>query len=180
MAGANSINGNGFLAVYITGLIMGNSIIIHKVNLVKYFDGISWLMQVMLFFTLGLLVFPSELPGIAVKGLITATFIMLVARPITVFIILTLFKRSTKDKLLVSWVGFRGATAIVFATYPLTEGLSIANEIFNIVFFIVLVSVLVQGSFFIPLAKKLDLINEDETILKTFTDYSGDIYADLL
>lgn len=180
MSSANLINGNGFLAVYITGLIIGNSRIIHKINLVKYFDGISWLMQIMLFFTLGLLVFPSQLPGIAVKGLITAAFIIFIARPVTVFIILSFFKKSTKDKLLVSWVGFRGAAAIVFATYPLTQGLPIANEIFNIVFFIALVSVLVQGSFFIPIAKKLDLISEEETTLKTFTDYSGDIYADLL
>lgn len=180
MAGANMINGNGFLAVYITGLILGNSRIIHKINLVKFFDGISWLMQVMLFFTLGLLVFPSQLPAIALKGLATAAFIILVARPVTVFIILTFFKKTFNDKLLVSWVGFRGAAAIVFATYPLTQGLPIANEIFNMVFFIALVSVLVQGSFFIPLAKKLDLISEEETTLKTFTDYSGDIYADLL
>lgn len=180
MAGADLINGNGFLAVYITGLIIGNSRIIHKINLVKYFDGISWLMQIMLFFTLGLLVFPSQLPGIAIKGLVTAAFITLVARPVAVFIILTVFKRPFKDKLLVSWVGFRGAAAIVFATYPLTQGLPIANEIFNIVFFIALVSVLVQGSLFIPLAKKLDLISEEETTLKTFTDYTGEIYADLL
>ncbi len=180
MSGSNLIGGNGFLTVYITGLIIGNSRIIHKINMVKYFDGISWLMQIMLFFTLGLLVFPSQLPAIALKGVITAAFIMLIARPVAVFVILTVFKRSNKDKILVSWVGFRGAAAIVFATYPLTEGLPIANEIFNIVFFIALVSVLIQGTFFIPLAKKLDLISEDETTLKTFTDYSGEIYADLL
>lgn len=180
LSGSNLIGGNGFLAVYITGLIIGNSRIIHKINLVRYFDGISWLMQIMLFFTLGLLVFPSQLPEIALKGIITAAFIILVARPIAVFIILTFFKKSNKDKLLVSWVGFRGAAAIVFATYPLTEGLPIANEIFNIVFFIAVVSVLVQGTFFIPLAKKLNLISEDQTTLKTFTDYTGEIYADLL
>lgn len=180
MSGASMIGGNGFLAVYITGLIIGNSRIIHKINLVRYFDGISWLMQIMLFFTLGLLVFPSQLPAIAVKGLITSAFIILVARPVAVFIILGFFKKSFKDKLLVSWVGFRGAAAIVFATYPLTHGLPIANEIFNIVFFIAVVSVLVQGTFFIPLAKKLNLISEEETTLKTFTDYSGEIYADLL
>lgn len=180
LSSSNLIGGNGFLAVYITGLIIGNSRIIHKINLVRYFDGISWLMQIMLFFTLGLLVFPSQLPEIALKGIITAAFIILVARPIAVFIILTFFKKSNKDKLLVSWVGFRGAAAIVFATYPLTEGLPIANEIFNIVFFIAVVSVLVQGTFFIPLAKKLNLISEDQTTLKTFTDYTGEIYADLL
>ena len=180
MSGANAIGGNGFLAVYITGLIIGNSRIIHKINLVRYFDGISWLMQIMLFFTLGLLVFPSQLPSIAVKGIITSIFIIFIARPVAVFVILAFFKKTTKDKLLVSWVGFRGAAAIVFATYPLTSGLSIANEIFNIVFFIALVSVLIQGTFFIPLAKKLDLISEEETTLKTFTDYSGEIYADLL
>ena len=177
---ANQLKGNGFLAVYITGLIMGNSKLINKISLVRYFDGLSWLMQILLFFTLGLLVFPSRLIQVALKGIGTAAFIIFVARPIAVFCILTLFKKSIKDQLLVSWVGFRGAASIVFATYPLTAGLTVADEIFNIVFFVALVSVLVQGTLFIPIAEKLDLIGEEETVLKTFTDYSGEIYTELL
>lgn len=179
-SGANQLMGNGFLAVYITGLIMGNSRLVHKISLVRYFDGLSWLMQILLFFTLGLLVFPSRLFQVALKGIGTAAFIIFIARPIAVFCILTLFKRPIKDQLLVSWVGFRGAASIVFATYPLIAGLTVADEIFNIVFFVALVSVLVQGTFFIPIAKKLNLIGEEETVLKTFTDYSGEIHAELL
>ena len=179
-AGANLLTGNGFLAVYITGLIMGNSRLVHKISLVRYFDGFSWLMQIMLFFTLGLLVFPSRLPGIALTGLAVAAFITFVARPIAVFCVLTLFKRPIKEQLLVSWVGFRGAASIVFATLPLTAGLPIADTIFNTVFFVALLSVLVQGTFFIPIAKKLDLVGQDEKVLKTFTDYSGEIHAELL
>lgn len=177
---ADLFTGNGFLAVYITGIIMGNSRLVHKVSLVRYFDGLSWLMQILLFFTLGLLVFPSRLLNVILPGIATAVFIIFVARPIAVFLILSLFKRPIKDQLLVSWVGFRGAAAIVFATYPLTAGLAVADYIFNIVFFVAVVSVLVQGTLFIPIAKKLNLIGSEETVLKTFTDYSGEIHAELL
>ncbi|KEI98093.1 potassium/proton antiporter [Clostridium botulinum] len=176
---ASAIMGNGFLAVYITGLVMGNSKLVQKVSLVRYFDGISWLMQILLFFTLGLLVFPSQLLKVALSGTATAAFIIFIARPIAVFLVLTLFKKPTKDKLLVSWVGFRGVASIVFATYPLIAGLSVADEIFNIVFFVALVSVLVQGTLFIPIAKKLDLVGEEETVLKTFNDYE-EFAAELL
>ena len=172
--------GNGFLSVYITGLIMGNSRLIHKISLVRYFDGLSWLMQILLFFTLGLLVFPSQFPEIALKGIAIAMFIIFIARPIAIFCILTFFKRPLKEQLLVSWVGFRGAASIVFSIYPLTAGLPIANEIFNIVFFVALLSVLIQGTLFIPIAKKLDLVGTEETVLKTFTDYSGELHAELL
>jgi potassium/hydrogen antiporter len=179
-AGADSLSGNGFLAVYITGIIMGNSKLVHKISLVRYFDGLSWLMQILLFFTLGLLAFPSNLPSVALPGLAVAIFIIFVARPLAIFSVLTLFKRPVKDQLLVSWVGFRGAASIVFATYPLTAGLPIANDIFNIVFFIALVSVLVQGTFFVPIARKLNLIEPEGTVLTTFTDYSGELRTEML
>jgi len=177
---ASLLEGNGFLAAYITGLIMGNSKLVNKVSLVRYFDGLSWLMQILLFMTLGLLVFPSQLLSVALAGILTAAFLMFVARPIVVFLVLSVFKRPFKEELLVSWVGFRGAASIVFATYPLTAGLPMAEEIFNIVFFVALVSVILQGTLFIPFAKKLNLIEPNETILKTFTDYSGEIFAELL
>ncbi len=179
-AGAGVIHGNGFLAVYVTGLILGNSKLVHKHSLVRYFDGLSWLTQLLLFFTLGLLVFPSQLPGVALPGIAIALFILLVARPVAVFCILTFFKRPVKEQLLVSWVGFRGAASVVFALYPVTAGLPISHLIFNIVFFVALFSVIIQGTFFVPLAKKLGLVEQEETVLKTFTDYSGDIHAQLL
>ncbi|MFA5522962.1 MAG: potassium/proton antiporter [Tissierellales bacterium] len=177
---ADLLSGNGFLAAYITGLIMGNSRLIHKVNLVRFFDGVSWLMQIFLFFILGLLVFPSILKGIILPGIKVAFFIMFIARPLAVFPILSLFKRNNKEKLLVSWVGFRGAASIVFATYPLTKGVMMSEEIFNIVFFVGLLSVLVQGTIFVPIAKRLGLVEDGENVLRTFTDFSGEIYAELL
>lgn len=179
-ASTDLLGGNGFLAVYITSLIMGNSRLVHKVSLVRYFDGISWLMQILLFLTLGLLVFPSHLPRVALTGLGTAAFLMFVARPVATCAVLTLLKRPLPDQLLVSWVGLRGAASIVFATYPLTAGIPVADEIFNIVFFVALVSVAVQGTLLVPIAKKLDLVGQEETVLKTFTDYSGDIHTELL
>ncbi|MDF2520836.1 MAG: cvrA [Clostridia bacterium] len=178
--GADLLYGNGFLAVYITGIIMGNSRLVHKISLVRYFDGLSWLMQILLFFTLGLLVFPSRLPGIAASGFAVALFIIFIARPLAIFSILTFFKRPVKEQMLVAWVGFRGAASIVFATYPLTAGLAIADNIFNIVFFVALVSVLVQGTLFVPIAKKLKLIEEEGTVLTTFTDYSGELRTEML
>ncbi|SMB87910.1 potassium/proton antiporter, CPA1 family [Desulfonispora thiosulfatigenes DSM 11270] len=179
-SGASLLSGNGFLAVYITGLIMGNKKLVHKVSLVRYFDGISWLMQILLFFTLGLLVSPSAVINVMVPGIATAIFIIFIARPIAMLGILYFCKTPIKDQLLVSWVGFRGAASIVFATYPLNAGIGVADYIFNIVFFVALVSVLVQGTLLVPIAKKLDLLSEDETVLKTFTDYSGEIHAELL
>jgi cell volume regulation protein A len=179
-SGAGLLAGNGFLAAYITGLIMGNSKLVNKVSLVRYFDGLSWLMQILLFMTLGLLVFPSQLLSIAVSGVLVAVFLIFVARPVVIFLVLSVFKRPVKEQLLVSWVGFRGAASIVFATYPLTAGIPMAEEIFNIVFFVALVSVLLQGTLLIPIAKKLNLMEPEGTILRTFTDYSGEIYAELL
>lgn len=177
---ADILSGNGFLAVYITGLIMGNSRLVHKTSLVRYFDGLSWLMQIFLFFTLGLLVFPSILKNIVLPGVGVALFIIFVARPLAVFPILAVFKRTKDEILLVSWVGFRGAASIVFATYPLTKGIMLGEEIFNIVFFVGLLSVLIQGTLLVPIAKKLELVEDEGTVLKTFTDYSGEIYSELL
>lgn len=177
---ADMLHGNGFLSVYLSGLIMGNSRIVHKVSLVRYFDGISWLMQILLFFTLGLLVFPTELIKVFLPGLGIAAFIILIARPLAVILTLKVFKRSMKEIILISWVGFRGAASIVFATYPLTQGFPMADEIFNMVFFIGLLSVLIQGTLFIPISKKLDLVEDEGNIHKTFNDYTEDIYADLL
>lgn len=179
-ASADLLSGNGFLAVYIAGLLMGNTKLTHKVSLVRYFDGLSWLMQILLFFTLGLLVFPSHLLDVALTGIGTAAFIIFIARPVAMFCILTFFKRPVKDQLLVSWAGFRGAASIVFAIYPLAAGIAVAEQIFNTIFFVALVSVIVQGTFFMPIAKKLNLVSTEETVLKTFTDYSGEIHAKLL
>jgi cell volume regulation protein A len=152
-----SLGGSGFLAVYLAGIIMGNSEFIHKRSLMHFHDGLAWLMQIVMFLTLGLLVFPSHLLPIAGLALLTAFFLILVARPIATFGALALARLSVKEKALVSWVGLRGAVPIVLATFPLLEHVSKADMIFNLVFFVVLTSVLIQGTSIPFVARLLDL-----------------------
>lgn len=173
------IGGNGFLAVYIIGIVMGNNHIPHKRSMDHFFDGVSWLMQIVLFFTLGLLVFPSQFSTVLGSSILIGVFLVLVARPIAVSGILMWFKTPLKQQLLVSWVGLRGAASIVFATYALTNKIPIANEIFNTVFIIALMSVSLQGALLPKIAKKLDLIEEEVSELKTFKDYEDATYTQL-
>jgi cell volume regulation protein A len=121
----------------------------------KMYDGLAWLMQIVLFVTLGLLVFPSQMVPYIGIGLLISGFLMLVVRPLACFICLAPFKLKSRVKLLISWVGLRGAVPIVFATYPLMAGIEKAGVIFNIVFFISLTSVLIQGTSIPKVAKWL-------------------------
>ncbi len=140
------LQGSGFLAVYLAGLVIGNSDIIHKRSLLRFHDGLAWLMQIAMFLTLGLLVFPSRLAPVTGVGLVLALFLMFVARPISVFLTLALSKMEIRDKAMVAWVGLRGAVPIILATFPLLAGVGRAEYIFNLVFFIVFASVLLQGT----------------------------------
>ena len=171
------IGGNGYLCVYIVGIVVGNSKIVHKRSLVHFFDGISWLMQIMLFFTLGLLSFPSHLPSVLLPGILVSLFLILVARPAAVFGILCWFKRPVKQQLFVSWVGLRGAASIVFAIFAVTNVSGMENDLFHMVFFVALFSVAVQGTLIPFFAKKLDLVEESSPVLKTFTDYQEETGA---
>ncbi|WP_294138964.1 potassium/proton antiporter [Clostridium sp.] len=167
-------SGNGYLSVYITGIIIGNSKIPHKKSIFQFFDGISWIMQIMLFFLLGLLAFPSKIPSVMIKGISISIFMIFVARPVAIFSILYWFKAPIKEEVFISWVGIRGAASLVFAIFAETYGVSINNDIFHIIFFIALFSVAVQGTVIPILAKKLDLIDNEESVLKTFNDYKED------
>ena len=151
------VGGNGFLAIYICAIILGNSNFIHKRSLMQFYDGQAWLMQIVLFLTLGLLVFPSKIVPIIGMGLLISLFLILVARPISVFISLAFFKSNFRSKLFISWVGLRGGVPIVFATYPLIAGIGRAELIFNLVFFISVTSVLLQGTTLAYVAKFLHL-----------------------
>ncbi|MBX2915626.1 MAG: potassium/proton antiporter [Cyclobacteriaceae bacterium] len=143
----DAIGGNGFLAIYSAGIILGNASIIHKKSLIKFFDGIAWLMQIVMFLTLGLLVYPSKITPIIGEGILISLFLIVVARPIAVFLMLIRAKDlNFRKKLFISWVGLRGAAPIVFATYPLIAGVHYADTIFNLVFFISVTSVVLQGS----------------------------------
>ncbi|MNS65944.1 K(+)/H(+) antiporter NhaP2 [compost metagenome] len=148
------IGGNGFLAVYIAGLLIGNSDFLHKRSLMRFHDGLAWLMQIAMFTALGLLVFPSQLPGVVGAGILVSAFLILVARPVSVFVGLHFIRLSFREKAMVSWVGLRGSVPIILATFPLVAGIPNAGMIFNLVFFIVLTSVLLQGTS-IPLVAKL-------------------------
>ncbi|MFA9407249.1 MAG: potassium/proton antiporter [Candidatus Dadabacteria bacterium] len=161
-----SIGGSGFLAVYIAGLILGGSDFIHKQSLTRFHDGLAWLMQITMFLILGLLVFPSRLLPIIASGILISLFLIIIARPIGVFISLPFGKNSLKEKTFISWVGLRGAVPIILATFPLLAGVPKADILFNIVFFIVITSVLIQGTT-IPLAAKLLGVNAPETKTKT-------------
>lgn len=145
--GATSkMGGNGYIAVYIAGIFANKREFVYKKNLIGFFDGIGWLMQVFIFLTIGLLVFPSELPSVALISLFIAIFIMFVARPVSVFISLVFSKFSPKEKFFISWVGIRGVVPVILATYPLAAGIDKSHIMFNIVFFVVFISVIVQGS----------------------------------
>jgi cell volume regulation protein A len=140
------IGGNGFLAIYLSAVILGNSDFIHKRSMIRYYNGQAWLMQIIMFLTLGLLVFPSRIVPIVWSGLLISAFLMFVARPIGVFASLAFFKINIRSKMFISWVGLRGAVPIVFAIYPMIAELPKADIIFNLVFFISVTSVLLQGT----------------------------------
>jgi len=156
-AATNLIGGNGFLAVYLSGIIVGNKEFVHKKSLMRFFDGLAWLGQISMFLTLGLLVFPSNLTPIIGIGLLLSIALMFVARPVAVFVSLIFSKMNFKEKAFVSWVGLRGAVPIILATFPLLAGVKYANLIFSIVFFIVLTSALLQGWSLTYVAKLLKL-----------------------
>ena len=141
------IKGNSYLAVYIGGLILGNSRFTHKRSSLNFFDGLAWLGQLILFLTLGLLVNPHELIPLIIPGLIISFAMILLTRPLSVFLCLLPFRKMHfRDKTFVSWVGLRGAVPIVFAMLPLTEGVPHSRLIFNIVFLCTLISLIVQGT----------------------------------
>ena len=176
------LGGNGYLSVYITGIIIGNSKIPKKKSMFHFFDGISWIMQIGLFFILGLLSFPSKIPYVTGTAISISLFMIFIARPLATFLILSPFKFTVKEKLLISWVGLRGAASVVFAIFAVTYGVNIENDIFHIIFFIALFSVVIQGTLIPTLANKLDLVNNEEegSVLKTFTDYTEEINSELL
>ena len=150
--------GNGYLAVYIAGMIIGNSKIANRKEVATFFDGLTWLFQIVMFILLGLLVNPKEMLGVAPVALLIGVFMILVGRPLSVLISLLHFRWLTgRSRLYISWVGLRGAVPIIFATYPVVAGIEGSNQIFNIVFFITLLSLILQGTTLPFFARKLGL-----------------------
>lgn len=167
---ANALGGNGFLAVYLAAIYLGNQEILHRKKFIKTFDGFAWLMQIVLFLTLGLLVFPTQIVPVITIGIIISLFLIIVARPLSVFVSLLFFKIQNRSRLFISWVGLRGAVPIVFATYPLLAGVEQANMIFNIVFFISITSLIIQGTTVPVVARLLHLTLPEKAKQRTKTD----------
>lgn len=159
------LKGNGYLAVYIAGVIVGNARLVYRKEINTFMDGLTWLFQIIMFLTLGLLVNPHEMIDIAAVALLIGLFMIVIARPVSVFACLLPFRNiSNKARLFVSWVGLRGAVPIIFATYPVIAGIEGSQQLFNIVFFITLLSLVVQGMSISSFARwlHLDLPEEKE------------------
>lgn len=170
------IGGNGYLSAYVAGLFLGNKKFQQKSNLVNFFDGITGLMQMLIFFLLGLLASPSAMVHFILPSLAIALFITFVARPVTIFAILSPMKCPINQQLLVSFTGLRGAASIVFAIMAITNKGYVSDfGLFHIVFCIVLFSITLQGSLIPLVSRKLKMIDNNANVLKTFTDYPEEV-----
>ncbi|SIS45185.1 potassium/proton antiporter [Salimicrobium flavidum] len=160
------VGGSGFLAVYVAALVIGNSELTYRYSIFQFNEGFAWMAQILMFIILGLLVFPGQLftPEIMGNGFLLAFLLILIARPAAVFLSLIKMNYTIKEKIFISWAGLRGAVPIVLATFPIVEGLDASRLMFNIVFFIVLTSALVQGSTISYVAAKLNLVGEKKDV----------------
>jgi cell volume regulation protein A len=155
--GTALLGGSGFVATYVAGLTIANAEFLHKRSLLRFHDAVAWLMQISMFVLMGLLVFPSQVIPVAGQALLVAAVLMLVARPVAVLLTLVPFRVAAREIAFVSWVGLRGATPIILATFPVVAGVPNAEIIFNVVFFVVLLSVLAQGTTIPAAARRLGL-----------------------
>jgi cell volume regulation protein A len=167
---ADVLHGSGFLAVYLAGLALGSARIPGKRTVEDFHAGVAWVAQIALFLTLGLLVFPSELGDVALDGLILTAALLLVARPIAAFVATRVGRYPPRDVALISWAGLRGALPVVFATFPVIEGIPDAERFFNLVFFVVLISALLQGATFEPLARALGVTSSEPALSRPLVE----------
>lgn len=159
-----ALQGNGYLAVYICGIVLGNTSIPYHKSISRFMNGLTWLAQIVVFLMLGLLVNPHEMLSVAAVSFLIGAFMIIVGRPLSVFLCLAPFRKiNLKTKTFISWVGLRGAVPIIFATYPVVADVPGASQIFNIVFFVTLLSLIVQGTSVIAAARKLDLTDTDDS-----------------
>lgn len=172
--------GNEYLSVYIMGIIIGNSPIKSKATLIAFFDGVTTLAQILIFFLLGLLTFPHQMHEVIASALVIAAILTLIARPAAVFLLLKPFRCSTRQCLLVSWAGLRGASSSVFAIMAVAASVVMPHNLFHIVFMVSLFSVAVQGTLLPKVAAKLDMIDDNADVRKTFNDYQEDASITLM
>ena len=160
---ADMLKGNGYLAVYLCSIVLGNAHIPFHRGISRFMGGMSWLAQIVMFLMLGLLVNPHEMIAVAPVSLLIGVFMILVGRPLSVYICLAPFRKiTTKARIFVSWVGLRGAVPIIFATYPVVANIEGSSQIFNIVFFVTLLSLLIQGTTVIAMSQRLKLTKEPQ------------------
>ncbi len=157
------LKGNGFLAIYIMGIFIGNERFDYRINFMRNMRVASWLMQITMFIILGLLVFPSQLLSVIVKGSILAVLVIIVGRFIVVYLVLIPFKLDKKEKFFISWAGLKGAVPIIFSIFAVSENLHNAQMMFNMIFYMVVFSVILQGMSLKYVAKWLGLLEEEKT-----------------
>ena len=173
------LGGNGFLSVYLGGIIMGNAKTKNKADIVHFFDNITMLAQMAAFFLLGLLSYPSQMVSFMPNAWIIILFLTFAARPLAVFLLLGR-KYSVREKIFISWAGLRGASSIVFAIFATVSGVYEGENVFHIVFGLAILSVAVQGTLLPKIAEKLELIDASKDVLKTFNDYQEDAGMNLM
>lgn len=171
-----AVGGNGYLSAYIVGIILGNRSFSGKKEMVHFFDGFTGLMQVLIFFMLGLLAHPAELHRCILPALAIFFIMLLVSRPLATLLLLTPFgKYGFRQQTLISFCGLRGAASIVFAIMAVGSGVAMTHDIFNIVFCIVLLSISLQGTLLPFVAKRLGMIDKEADVMKTFSDFSDEV-----
>ncbi|MDR3315964.1 MAG: potassium/proton antiporter [Coriobacteriales bacterium] len=168
---AQLLGGNGYLAAFLCGIILGNSKIPNKVRMAHFFDSVDWLGQIMIFFFLGLLVTPANLIPAILPAIALALFLLFIARPLAVFLIFRLRGSPLNQCLLISWVGLRGAASLVFAVLAITSGVVLQSDIFHIVVLTAFFSILIQGTLLEPMAKRLNMIDTETDVMQSFTDF---------
>lgn len=177
---ASLVNGNAYLSLYLFGIIMGNSRIRNKQMLIPFFDGVTSLAQILIFFLIGLLSFPHQMPQIVPLALAIVVALTVVARPIAIFVLMMPFKCSVRQCLLISWAGLRGASSSVFAIMAVAAGISMKQDLFHIVFMVSLFSVAIQGTLLPYIAQKLEMVDNDADVRKTFNDYQEEAALQLI
>lgn len=177
---ATILKGNAYLSLYLFGIIIGNSRIRNKQMLIPFFDGVTSLSQILIFFLIGLLSFPHQMPQIVPLALAIVVALTVLARPIAVFLLLLPFRCSIRQCLLISWAGLRGASSSVFAIMAVAAGISMKQDLFHIVFMVSLFSVAIQGTLLPLVAKKLQMVDNDADVRKTFNDYQEEAVLQMM
>lgn len=174
------IGGNAYLSVYLFGILMGNSKIKNKHLLIPFFDGVTSLAQILIFFLIGLLTFPHQMPSIIPAALAIVVFLTLIARPAAVFLLMRPMKCGIRQCLLISWAGLRGASSSVFAIMAVAAGVPMKQDLFHIVFMVSLFSVAIQGTLLPAVANKLLMVDDSADVRKTFNDYQEETALQLM